>query len=109
MIVPSAGSLNCMARFNPIVAKARRNTDLTPTPGKNRPLFIVHDTVDGLIYSRAERRGKKWFARHWGDELDGGGEFLSMRQANDFLTRTFNEMFPEHRCTTRCRLNPEEP
>lgn len=34
-------------------------------PNKRKPLFIVHDTSDGFIYSQTERRGRKWFARQW--------------------------------------------
>ena len=38
----------------------------SPAPDKRKPLFIVHDTGDGFIYSKTERRGRKWFARNWG-------------------------------------------
>jgi hypothetical protein len=53
-------------------------------PDQRKPLFIVHDTSDGFIYSCAERRGRKWFARHWGEELDGGWECATMREASEF-------------------------
>jgi hypothetical protein len=78
----------------------------SPIPDKRKPLFIVHDTGDGFIYSRAEKTGGKWFARHWGKQLQGGRECKTMREANEFLIQSFAEMFPEHRCTRRCCLNP---
>jgi hypothetical protein len=72
-------------------------------PGLRKPLHIVHDTADGFIYSRAERRGRKWLARHWGTQLDGGRECATMREANEYLICSFSELFPEHRCTERCQ------
>jgi hypothetical protein len=80
-----------------------------PVPDPRKPLFIVHDTGDGFIYSKAERRGRKWFARHWGQQLDGGRECGTMREANEFLAQSFREMFPEHRCTLRCGTDPPTP
>jgi hypothetical protein len=77
-----------------------------PTPNLRKPLFIVHDTADGFIYSRAERRGRKWYAKHWGEQLDGGRECKSLSEANQFLVESFQQMFPEHRCTDRCQVNP---
>jgi hypothetical protein len=29
-----------------------------------------------------------------------------MREANDLLIQSFAEMYPEHRCTERCRIAP---
>jgi hypothetical protein len=75
-------------------------------PDKRKPLAFVHDTGDGMIYSWLERRGKKWLARQWGDQLEGGRECSSMSEANDFLCTTFHEMFPEHRCTPHCCVDP---
>ena len=66
---------------------------------------VVHDTADGLIYCQAERHGRKWLARHWGDELDGREEFRTLRAANEFVVTSFREMFPEHLCTPKCRKN----
>src|SRR4051794_9450416 len=57
--------------------------DGSPVPDSRKPLFIVHDTADGFIYSKAERRGRKWFARHWGKTLEGGRECGTMREANE--------------------------
>jgi hypothetical protein len=48
--------------------------DGSPVAEKRKPLFIVHDTDDGFIYSKTERRGRRWFACRWDEELDGGRE-----------------------------------
>jgi hypothetical protein len=77
---------------------------LRPKVDKRKPLFIVHDTGDGMIYSRADRRGSRWIARHWGPELAGARQCRTMREANEYLASSFVEMFPEHRCTARCRV-----
>jgi hypothetical protein len=69
-------------------------------------LFVRHDTADGFIYSRVERSGRKWIARHWGLELQGARECRTMREANEHAMAAFREMFPEHRCTERCCVNP---
>lgn len=69
-----------------------------------KPLFIVHDTADGLIYSQTQRKDGKWYAHHWGNQLDGGRECKLMREANQYLTESFAQMFAEHRCTSRCRV-----
>src|SRR3954465_866570 len=79
--------------------------DRSPPPDPRKPLFVVHDTGDGFIYSKTERRGRKWLARHWGEHLNGGRECGTMREANEFLAQSFREMFSEHRCTARCRIN----
>jgi hypothetical protein len=59
-----------------------------------------------MIYSQATRQGRKWVARHWGPQLDGLRECRTMREANEYLETSFAEMFPEHRCTELCRINP---
>ena len=74
---------------------------------RRSPLFIRHDTADGLVYMRVERRGRRWFTRHWGDQLDGGRECRTMREANEAAVTDFQAMFPEHRCTARCCANPQ--
>jgi hypothetical protein len=66
-------------------------------PHRRKPLFIRHDTADGFIYCRVERYGRRWVARHWGDQLAGARECRTMGDANEFLARSFSEMFPEHR------------
>lgn len=78
-----------------------------PVVNLRKPLVVVHDTVDGMVYSRAIRQGRKWLARHRGSQLDGGRECRTVREANEFLQVAFREMFPEHRCTERCRVNAE--
>ena len=71
-------------------------------PDKRKPLHIVHDTADGFIYSRTEKQGRKWIAHHWGDQLQGARECKTMREANEYLQTSFEQMFAEHRCTARC-------
>jgi hypothetical protein len=68
-----------------------------------KPLSFVHDTADGFIHSSVERHGRKWFARHTGEQLEGLRICRTMREANEFVVAAFNQMFPEHRCTARCR------
>ena len=75
-------------------------------PNSRKPLSFVHDTADGLIYSTVERHDRRWLARHWGEELNGAKECKTMREANEFLVASFAAMFPEHRCTERCRIDP---
>lgn len=71
-----------------------------------KPLFIKHDTGDGFIFCRVERDGRTWVARHWGNNLNGTRTCRTMREANEHAIQSFREMFPEHRCTQRCLLNP---
>lgn len=73
-------------------------------PPSRKPLSFIHHTADGLINSKVEHRGRKWIARHWGDELDGMRVCATMREANEYAVASFNQMFPEHRCTERCRM-----
>jgi hypothetical protein len=77
-------------------------------PDMRKPLFIRHDTADGFIYSRVEKRGQKWFALHWGEQLQGQRECRTMREANEYAIAAFAQMFPEHRCTQRCQLKPPQ-
>ena len=73
---------------------------------KSRSRKFTHDTEDGLVVSEAIRLGRrKWFAHHWGPQLDGGTTTTTLRQANAYLTESFQQMFPEHQCTERCRRN----
>ena len=73
-------------------------------PTTRKPLSFVHDTADGFIFSNVERRGRKWIGRHWGDQLDGMRECSTLREANEYVLCSFQEMFPEHRCTERCKI-----
>ena len=72
-------------------------------PGRRKPLRFVHDTADGLIYGSVEKQGRRWVVRHWGEQLDGMKECATLREANEFAIASFQQMFPEHRCTKRCR------
>ena len=67
------------------------------------PINFIHFTEDGPIYSRATRLATgKVLARHWGEQLDGGGVFRSVSAARKYLTESFSQMFPEHKCDRRC-------
>jgi hypothetical protein len=63
----------------------------------------VHYTKDGLIYNWVEvLPDGRYVGRHRGATLDGGSEFATQKQAKTFVTRSFAEMFPEHRCNRNC-------
>lgn len=72
----------------------------------DRPLFICHETAEGMVYCRAEKCGHGWRAHRWGTKGEAGRRFRFVSEANQDLISTFREMYPEHRCTRRCRLNP---
>jgi hypothetical protein len=75
-----------------------------PAVNKRKPLFIVHDTADGLVYGQTVKLPNgKWLARNWGNELQGTRECKTMREANDHLLTAFREMFLEHRLMFRVR------
>ncbi len=68
------------------------------------PISAVHATKDGPIHLQVTRTARgTWLARHWGRELDGGWEFDTVEEANEWNLRSFAEMYPEHRCTGRCQ------
>src|ERR1051325_870004 len=74
---------DCLRRLTKIAANqqtqaSNRNPLCVRTARK--PLYFVHDTADGFIYSKVERRGRKWWGAHWGDQLDGGTECRTMRK-----------------------------
>jgi len=78
-----------------------------PTADRRKPLFLVHDTADGLIYLRTERQGPRWIARLWGGQFQGARKCRTIQEANEHLLATFHEMFAEHYCTERCRAARE--
>ena len=70
---------------------------------KTRRLDFCHDTEDGIIVSEVHRVGRgKWFARHYGSQLDGGKLTRTLREANAYLLESFHLMFPKHVCTEWC-------
>ena len=105
------GCPDCLRRLIE-VALIQEERDEGPKPfcvrTTRKPLHFVHDTADGFVYSKVEKRGRKWIGRHWSDELDGVRECCTIREANDYVVASFNAMFPEHRCTERCKLFPPE-
>jgi len=69
---------------------------------------FIHQTEDGpvrLLLTRTADDG--WLARFQGRELDGCREFRTAVGAKRWLARSFAEMFPQHRCTRRCRAASE--
>ncbi|HZT33812.1 MAG TPA: zf-HC2 domain-containing protein [Bryobacteraceae bacterium] len=69
----------------------------------DRSLDVVHHTADGPVYSRSVKLKKgRWLAVHEGPNLQGGRTCKTLREANEYLFRSFVEMFPEHRCTAEC-------
>ena len=75
-------------------------------PDISKPVYLMHDTADGFIYSRVQREGQKWVERHWGDTIAGRSQVETMQQANEHALAAFSQMFPEHRCTERCCVDP---
>ena len=71
---------------------------------------FTHDTDDGVIVSEVTRvRRGKWFAHHWGPQLDGGRATKTLTEANAYLIESFQQMFPEHRCVDRCQTEETRP
>jgi hypothetical protein len=98
---------DCLYRFlvlEFLYETAEQLATRAPKVDKRRPLYIVHDTGDGMIYSRTMKDGTKWIARHWGEQLAGMRDCTTMKEANAFLIASFTEMFSEHRCTENCRV-----
>lgn len=71
---------------------------------------FTHDTDDGLIESEVTLIGsKKWLGHHWGPQLDGGMTWSTMGEAVTYLIESFQQMFPEHVCTTTCLKDDQRP
>ena len=80
-------------------------------PRDARSHWFTHDTDDGVIVSEVTRLGPtKWFAHHWGPQMDGGMTTRTLMEAVTYLTQSFQQMFPEHVvCTTRCQRQSQRP
>ena len=72
------------------------------TQSANR-LRSIHITEDGPIFA-AMRRGAagKRIARHWGRQLSGCQICSSVQEADEYLTESFWQMFPNHVCSKQC-------
>jgi hypothetical protein len=71
--------------------------------GDKGRLRSIHITEDGPIFGTLHSRADgKWVARHWGRQLDGYGICDSTEEASRYLTKSFQQMFPEHVCTRQC-------
>lgn len=69
-----------------------------------KPLRSIHITEDGPIFGAIHcTNDGRWVARHWGRQLDGGRVCGSVEAADEYLTESFQQMFPEHQCTRQCR------
>lgn len=67
------------------------------------PVNLVHFTEDGPVYSRATRLTiGKVMVRHWGAQLEHGKVCGSVSAASGYLSESFAQMYPEHRCEGRC-------
>jgi hypothetical protein len=71
--------------------------------GDKGRLRSIHITDDGPIFGALHFCADgTWMARHWGGQLDGYKICDSSEEADAHLTRTFQEMFPEHLCSGLC-------
>ena len=67
------------------------------------PVNFLHFTEDGPIYSRATLLATgQVMARHWGKSLDGGRVCGSVSAARKYLSQSFAQMYPEHKCGAKC-------
>ena len=69
-----------------------------------RPLKLVHHTIDGPIYMETTQAEGGWKGGLWGRELDAGTlrTYKRVGDANRNLTLIFAQMFREHRCSRKC-------
>ena len=73
-------------------------------PEKGKRLRSIHITEDGPIFGAMHTGADgKWIARHWGRQLDGVRICGSAEDANEYLTESFRQMFPEHLCSGQCQ------
>jgi hypothetical protein len=62
-----------------------------------------HQTKAGPIHLEVRRGGSgRWLARYWGEQVEGGREFRSFKEAKGWILRCFQELFPEHRYGRGC-------
>jgi hypothetical protein len=67
------------------------------------PLECVHYTDDGPVYARITRLSTgKLMARHWGHDLHAGRRFGSFYAAEEYVSTSFAQMYPEHTCKGSC-------
>jgi hypothetical protein len=67
-------------------------------------LRSIHITEDGPIFGAVHCGADgKWVARHRGRQLNGLRVCESGEEANEYLTDSFRQMFPENLYTERCR------
>jgi hypothetical protein len=98
---------SCLKRLIAIETKDGKPAGKKAIPPADTPLSFTHDTADGPFHSQAEPYLGIWRARHWGHTLMGMHVCSNVREANEYLVESFNQMFPEHRCNARCRVDQD--
>jgi hypothetical protein len=97
---------SCRSRLTELdafTAAMRSASQVAATFRANRPIDVVHYTEEGPVSSRSKKEKQgRWLAVHEGVNLEGGRICRTLREANEYLFRSFVEMFPEHRCTAEC-------
>jgi len=84
----------CIMRFRPNLRDGKRVVSRR----------FWHDTEDGLIILEVVQMiNGECLARHSGPKLDGGTVTRTVSEAMDYLRESFQQMFPEHRCTDKCQ------
>jgi hypothetical protein len=73
------------------------------------PLDYTHHTKLGPIRLHAFRQGSRWMALVSGAQIEYGQQFDRIYDANQFVMEAFAQLFPEHRCTGKCRPEPPRP
>ena len=66
-------------------------------------LIATHRTSDGLVHLYVRRAGlNSWVSTIRGEALGGGVAATTRQEAVAHSVRTFQEMFPEHKCNGSC-------
>lgn len=66
------------------------------------PMMEIHQTSDGPVRLHLRRNGDVWVGTLRGLQINSGAFGLSRAHAEKSIRTTFEQMFPEHRCTTTC-------
>ena len=60
------------------------------------PIRLTRHAEGGPVHLHVTQAvGGGWRARLWGREVDLAAEFSTVQEANEFLLRSFTELFPE--------------
>ncbi len=67
------------------------------------PVSLTHYTEDGPITLLVRHTSEgAWAASFSGEELEGLHRFITLAEANGYVRESFQSMFPNHRCDSRC-------